>query len=326
MFGAPQIPQNDNGGEFTALVILELKLLWPNPLIDHGKPRHPQSQGSVERLNCDIKDMLISWLGDNDTTYWPMGLRFVQFQKNSSYHSGIKQSPYKALFGVDARVGVRSTALPDEVLKTMITEKDLLGAYSFSSDSTWPDESPEFTNPPDDSPECSAPPNDSPEDFAQPGGSSESSAPPNDSPEDFAQPEGSAYPVSPTCGQNPQGGLHQLQEDIALQWSRASAGQLAQAERMVKCSRLEHVPGDPGENVKIPIPLVDRGKGDPRNVIGVILDRNENDMYRIGVRDWILKGRYSRSQFDICSHQLYSIDEVSADKRNRTSSGSTAII
>ena len=160
--GAPQILQSDNGSEFTALVISELKLLWPDLLMVHGKPRHPQSQGSVERLNCDIKDMLISWLGDNDTSDWPMGLKFVQFQKNTSYHSGIKQSPYKALFGVDARVGLRSTALPEEVLKTMITEDDLLGAYSFPSDSPRPDESL-------DSPECSAPPNDSPKDFAQPG-------------------------------------------------------------------------------------------------------------------------------------------------------------
>ncbi|XP_068233424.1 KRAB-A domain-containing protein 2-like [Palaemon carinicauda] len=76
MFGSPQILQSDNGSEFTALIISELKLLWPDLLIVHGKPRHPQSQGSVERLNCDIKDMLISWLGDNDTTEWPMGLRY----------------------------------------------------------------------------------------------------------------------------------------------------------------------------------------------------------------------------------------------------------
>ncbi|XP_066946986.1 KRAB-A domain-containing protein 2-like [Macrobrachium rosenbergii] len=55
MFGAPQILQSDNGSEFTALVISELKLLWPDLLIVHGKPRHPQSQGSVERLNCDIR-------------------------------------------------------------------------------------------------------------------------------------------------------------------------------------------------------------------------------------------------------------------------------
>ncbi|XP_068225576.1 uncharacterized protein [Palaemon carinicauda] len=228
-----------------------------------GKPRHPQSQGSVNALTS------------------------------------------RSMFNRTSR---------RKFLKTMITEEDLLGAYSFSSDSTRPDETPEFTNPPDGSPECSAPPNDSPKDFPQQDGSSESSAPPNDSPEDFAQPEGSAYPVSPTCGQNPQGRLHQLQEGIALQRSRVSAGQLAQAERMVKRSRLENIPGDPGDNMTIPIPLVDRGKGDPRNVAGVILDRNENDMYRIGVRDGILKVRYSSSQFDICSHQLNSIDEVSADK------------
>ncbi|KAK4317645.1 hypothetical protein Pmani_011300 [Petrolisthes manimaculis] len=99
-----------------------------------------------------------------------MGLKFVQFQKNTCYHSGIKQSPYKALFGVEARVGLRSTALPEEVLKTMIIEKDLLGAYSFPSDSTRPDHSPECINPPDDSPECMIHPDDSPE----------CSTPPND--------------------------------------------------------------------------------------------------------------------------------------------------
>ena len=58
LFGAPHILQSDNGSEFTAAVITELKLLWPDLLIVHRKPRHPQSQGSVERLNCDIKDML----------------------------------------------------------------------------------------------------------------------------------------------------------------------------------------------------------------------------------------------------------------------------
>ena len=99
LLGAPQILQSDNGSEFTASVFTELKVLWPDLLMVQGKPRHPQSQGSVERLNCDVKDMLIAWLGDNSTD-WPVGLRFVQFQKNctSSYHSGIKQTPYKALY------------------------------------------------------------------------------------------------------------------------------------------------------------------------------------------------------------------------------------
>ena len=58
LFGTPQILQSDNGYEFTAQVIEELKLLWPSLIMVHGKPLHHQSQGSVERANADIKDML----------------------------------------------------------------------------------------------------------------------------------------------------------------------------------------------------------------------------------------------------------------------------
>ena len=41
----------------------------------HEKPRHPQSQGSVERAN-GIKDMLVAWLSDSRTKDWTDG--FVQ--------------------------------------------------------------------------------------------------------------------------------------------------------------------------------------------------------------------------------------------------------
>ena len=54
--GAPHILQSDNGREFTAEMVSELKEIWPDLLLVHGKPRHPQSQGSVERCNGDIKD------------------------------------------------------------------------------------------------------------------------------------------------------------------------------------------------------------------------------------------------------------------------------
>ena len=60
LFGDPTVLQPDNGSEFTANIITELKQLWPNMKLVHGKPRHPQSQGSVERANGDIKDMLVA--------------------------------------------------------------------------------------------------------------------------------------------------------------------------------------------------------------------------------------------------------------------------
>ena len=60
----------------------------------------------------------------------------------------------------------------------------------------------------------------------------------------------------------------------------------------------------------MPIPLVDRGKGDPRNLIGVILDRDENDLYRIAVSSGVLKGHFSRNQFDLCKEQLYRQEDM----------------
>jgi len=53
-FGAPKILQSDNGREFVNSVINELKDLWPECVIVHGHPRHPPSQGSIERSNQDV--------------------------------------------------------------------------------------------------------------------------------------------------------------------------------------------------------------------------------------------------------------------------------
>ena len=51
----------------------------------------------------------------------------------------------------------------------------------------------------------------------------------------------------------------------------ACAGQLSQAERIVKRSHILCKPGSPGDNVAVPITSVDRGRGDPRNILGIIL-------------------------------------------------------
>jgi transposase InsO family protein len=42
-FRAPNILQSNNGAEFTASIISQLKDLWPECKIVHGKPRHPQN-------------------------------------------------------------------------------------------------------------------------------------------------------------------------------------------------------------------------------------------------------------------------------------------
>ena len=50
-------------------VITELSAMWDGLKIVHGKPRHSQSQESVERVNRDIKEMPTTWLQSNSTTH-----------------------------------------------------------------------------------------------------------------------------------------------------------------------------------------------------------------------------------------------------------------
>ncbi|CAM1326349.1 KRBA2 (predicted) [Pycnogonum litorale] len=74
--------------------------------------------------------MLVAWMGDNDTNDWSVGIKFVQFQKNSSFHCGIQRSPYAAMFGCEAKVGLTSSSLPTGVVERMQSEDDLVSALS----------------------------------------------------------------------------------------------------------------------------------------------------------------------------------------------------
>jgi hypothetical protein len=67
-FGAPCILHSDNGRECVNSVIAKLTTLLPELNIVHGKPRHSQSQGSVERASHDNGNMLASWMRDNHFT------------------------------------------------------------------------------------------------------------------------------------------------------------------------------------------------------------------------------------------------------------------
>ncbi|CAC5414153.1 unnamed protein product [Mytilus coruscus] len=137
ILGAPMILQSGNGREFTANIITELtKSLWPDLKIVHGRPRHPQSQGSVEKANADVKEMLATWLSENNSRQWSEGLRFIQFQKNRSYLRVIGQSPYKALFGSEPKVGLSSSSVPRDLLPDIQTEEDLEAIFEVSSVST----------------------------------------------------------------------------------------------------------------------------------------------------------------------------------------------
>ena len=52
--------------------------------------------------------------------------KILQFNKNNSHHSGINRTSYKAMFGSDAKLGLTSSPLPQEILSTLSTEEDLV--------------------------------------------------------------------------------------------------------------------------------------------------------------------------------------------------------
>jgi transposase InsO family protein len=86
---APVILHSDNGREFVISIIIEFHSMRPDVKIVQGKPRHSQSQGSVERANRDVEDMLTTRMAQNKSKDWPSGLKFIQFQKNRALHLGM---------------------------------------------------------------------------------------------------------------------------------------------------------------------------------------------------------------------------------------------
>jgi len=62
IFGTPFILQSDNGREFANKIIQNLADMWPGMKLVRGKPRHSQSQGSVERSNQEVRDMVVAWM------------------------------------------------------------------------------------------------------------------------------------------------------------------------------------------------------------------------------------------------------------------------
>ena len=109
--------------------------------------------------------------------------------------------------------------------------------------------------------------------------------------------------------------LDTRQNMIHSQRVGARMSQCAQAELMIKRRRLQLPSVDKGDTVALSIPQVDRGRGDPRNILGLVMDHDlDTDLYRIAVKAGILKESYSRNQFDCCPERLLTEDNVNQDK------------
>jgi hypothetical protein len=69
--------------------------------------------------------MLMSWMLENNSKTWSLGLHEVQFRKNIRYHSGHKFTPYELLFNHAPKEGLKSIVLDKQLLKLLENVSDL---------------------------------------------------------------------------------------------------------------------------------------------------------------------------------------------------------
>ena len=128
--GWPLIFHTDNGSEFCAKVITELIRDLPFICSVTGRTRIPSDQGSVERLNQEIKkliDQIIheQHLKGNTGFTWLDALPFVTEAINKTYGFGVgKLAPYTHVYGINYKCPV-GPPISEHEKKSIHTVHDL---------------------------------------------------------------------------------------------------------------------------------------------------------------------------------------------------------
>ena len=287
IFGVPAILQSDNGREFRNQIVTALKLMWPDMQFVHGRARHPQSQGSTERANADIKKMLATWMRDNKSLRWSIGCKFVQLQKNHSFHSANKCSPYKAIFGIETPLGLQSTQVPKEKWAEMKTAKELFDICGIPYDGDY--------------------------DVFQYEDADE-----QESFDVFEKGDMPQLEISHTNELDSEDHAALVEANAnALMGIREAVrvGQAAQAEKMLTRSKKYLGPVEIGDFVNLPIPEVDRSLSSAPNLICRIVDIDYNhNVHELACEAGVLNVLFARNCFDKLDSTNLNV-QVKMDKK-----------
>ena len=314
-----------------------LNRLWPSTKIIHGKPRHPQSQGSVESANKRVENILTSLL-DNQHSNWVSELEKVAYMKNTTVHSVCKHSPYRILYNRDPPKGLRDFNFPEELHPSIDSVEDLKALNS------------DFDNEPDDQLENNLEYHSAKVTMNQEAyetgldqydiemridgkslGARVYTLPEITSCQvcnlsigeerlfcDVCKSIGHKHcfnTVSPLRGQSHKhafcmklqckSNFQQKKTQLAVQ-----RAQKLQADKMLINTALRLPPLSIGDNVRVPIPKVDKGKLGPNHILGVIT-KVSNNSYRIGTKKGTLARNYSRGEIEHWTDSSYiSVQDI----------------
>ena len=323
-FGAPHILQSDNGREFTAGVIRELASLWPGLVLVHGRPCHPQSQGSIERANGDVKNMLSAWVitikppnGQKDyvlfnslktdlTTVPSINLLMrLCLVANQRWDSATPTSP-----GIFCRIYTQKRTLRRELTEqqsdesqgepvTKIPVDDPQGVTVEAELHIEAEADVQAEAGVQTEAEVQSEAEVQIEAEVQSEAELNTTQPPTlnafDDEDDFVQP-------NPLRSPPPLTSINQSRE-------KAKRGLECQADQMIRntCQRLQEA--TTGDNVLIEIPAVDRGPLDGKNLHAVVLSHSENG-YELGTTHGKINRLYSRNMFEKVSSTNLAITDV----------------
>lgn len=278
----------------------------------HGKPRHSQSQGSVERANQEVQNALITWMERNNCSRWSKALPMVQQMLNCRLHSAINAFPYQLVFNRETAADL-IPSIPKCLLGDTNDETKENEAFLNNDLSSETDQNSEI-------------------DFQTKEPLTKSNVSLNS--EDLTplcivcnKPVGGAHTCSTCklqvhaiCGklldENEEGYGSMVTCNICLaklhheqNLLKAKQQSDAQANRMLRQTKKVLSDVKVGQCVMIKVPTVDRSNISPRNAIGIVCDIRKK-MFEIGTIHGIIDRLYSRRQFDLCSESFLSVDQV----------------
>jgi len=286
----------------------------------HGKPRHFQSQGSVERSNQNVRDMLVAWISDNNTKTWSEGLRFMQSKKNRALHSGIKTSPYEAMFGTAQSIGLGDSLLTEDMYSSIETEEELEQLFNGGTNNGRYKEDKEEANRQDTKDKDESHTNDTSEETVEKK---------DDKVYCVIYEELSGAHKCSVCAQFVHAICGSYSEDsdgfglkvtcnlcvrknrINIEREGAKSGQEQPAQKMVSLSNLRLTAIDIGTNVVVRAPYLDRGRLAPRNVLAVVVDVNSSGLYLLGTKEGLLERLYARNEFTTTDNFIEAHDAPS---------------
>jgi len=83
-----------------------------------------------------------------------------------------------------------------------------------------------------------------------------------------------------------------------------------QAHKMLNVSSSKFPPAKIGDTVRVRIPDVDRARTDGRNILAIVMQTGQDNLYKLGTKHGILNQKYSRNEFTVCKEKFLSVEEV----------------